>query len=138
MNAGDICGRAMLPSFTSALLFAAAAYALGFFQGSSSVAFGADHILDLIPGDTVASLVVTAGAAAAAATAAGSTCVPGQQNGSTTIYHAASSGSYPLSVVPAFSYMHSYFKDNPAPLRLPFTRCGVCWYEQPSHGAQHA
>lgn len=139
-----------------------AGYALGFFQGSASVAYGADHILDLIPCDAVASLVITAAAAASAAAAAGdtaagrptaasadaagclaapadsaasarttaalapgSTAVSLQDSGSTTIYHAASSGSYPLSILTAYVLMHDYFRHNPAPLRLPFTRWAV-------------
>jgi hypothetical protein len=47
-------------------------YALGFFQGCGSVAYGSDTILDLIPADTVAYLIIAAGAAAA--TTYGSPC----------------------------------------------------------------
>jgi hypothetical protein len=113
-----------------------AAYALGFFQGLSSVAYGSDTILDLIPVDTVAAVVITAAAAAAAdyGKPGGISCdaqTPAVQqqpqqssssNASTTIYHACSSHSHPLTITYAFNKMADFWTANPPPLRLPLTQ----------------
>jgi hypothetical protein len=86
-----------------------AAYALGFFQGRTSLAYNSDTFLDLIPADTVAALVI-----AAAANAASSPDV--------AIYHATSSGSHPLPIGYALDRMRRFWKKNPPPIKLPFTR----------------
>lgn len=86
-----------------------AAYALGFFQGRKSLAYNSDTFLDLIPADSVAALVI----AAAADTATSPTVA---------IYHATSSGSHPLLIGYALDRMRRFWKDNPPPIKLPFTR----------------
>lgn len=121
------------------LLFAPAAYAMQYFQGLQSVAYDSDTIVDLIPCDVVAALVIAAAAAAAAATSSFSlginpacSAVNGNQfiepqaaaalPGSTTIYHAASSQSYPLRIADVFASLKSYWTVNPPPVRLPFSK----------------
>jgi hypothetical protein len=110
----------------SAAAAAAAAYAMGFFQGLSSVAYGSDQILDLIPCDTVAALVIAAAAAAAADTqlslATSKAGSSSSSSGTTTIYHASSSASHPMPIADGFSYMADYWTANPPPLRLPLTK----------------
>uniref|UniRef100_A0A383WJS7 Fatty acyl-CoA reductase n=1 Tax=Tetradesmus obliquus TaxID=3088 RepID=A0A383WJS7_TETOB len=99
------------------------AYAMGFFQGLGSVAYGSDQRLDLIPCDTVAALVICAAAAATAAAAAdtGKAAAAGG-SGATTVYHASSSASHPLPIADGFGYMAEYWAANPPPLRLPLTK----------------
>jgi hypothetical protein len=88
---------------------------MGFFQGLSSVAYGSDQVVDLIPCDTVAALIITAAAA-------GTEQQTAECSSTTTIYHAASSASYPLPIADAFAYMADYWEANPPPLRLPATK----------------
>lgn len=91
-------------------------YALGFFQGLRSVAYPSDTILDLIPADVVAALVITAGAAAAAIY--GSVAA----DRSAVIFHAASAESHPLTISHCFREMQRFWRANPPPLCLPATR----------------
>uniref|UniRef100_A0A383WIR0 Fatty acyl-CoA reductase n=1 Tax=Tetradesmus obliquus TaxID=3088 RepID=A0A383WIR0_TETOB len=85
------------------------AYAMGFCQGLGSMAYGSDQVLDLIPCDTVAALVICAAAAAAADTAADTAqAAAAGTSGATTVYHASSSASHPLPIADAFSYMAEY------------------------------
>ncbi|WIA32702.1 hypothetical protein OEZ86_005888 [Tetradesmus obliquus] len=106
-------------------IMAAASYAMGFCQGLGSMAYGSDQVLDLIPCDTVAALVICAAAAAAAAadTAADTAqAAAAGTSGATTVYHASSSASHPLPIADAFSYMAEYWTANPPPLCLPLTK----------------
>lgn len=100
------------------------AYAMGFCQGLGSMVYGSDQVLDLIPCDTVAALVICAGAAAAAADTAADTAqaAAAGTSGATTVYHASSSASHPLPIADAFSYMAEYWTANPPPLCLPLTK----------------
>lgn len=91
-------------------------YALGFFQGVRSVAYGSDTILDLIPADVVAALVITAGAAAAATSGHSSADI------AAVIFHAASAESNPLTIKRSFQEMGRFWRANPPPLCLPATR----------------
>lgn len=91
-------------------------YALGFFQGLKSVAYGSDTILDLIPADVVAALVIAAGAAAAAT--AGSS----NADRAAVIFHAASAESNPLTINRCFKEMGCFWRANPPPLCLPASR----------------
>lgn len=93
----------------------AAGYALGFFQGTAGVAYASDMIIDLIPCDTVAQMVIAA--AAAAACSYGSAAA----DQAATIYHACSSESHPLPLPQAFDALHMFWTRNPACLCLPLT-----------------
>lgn len=101
---------------SSLLLFAA--YAAGFFTSTSSFAFGSDHILDLIPCDTVAALVIAAAAAAVAEADSAGAAAPTAAR----VYHSASSESYPLTAAYAVNEMEPFWSANPPPLRLPVTK----------------
>eukprot|EP00878_Enallax_costatus_P009179 GHUV01009596.1.p1 GENE.GHUV01009596.1~~GHUV01009596.1.p1 ORF type:complete len:597 (+),score=150.72 GHUV01009596.1:329-2119(+) len=87
-------------------------YAAGFFPTKSSMAFASDYILDIIPADVVAALVITA--AAAAAEAGTSTTAK--------VYHAASAVSHPLPVWYGTELMARFWSANSPPFRLPFAR----------------
>ena len=90
-----------------------AAYATGFFANMASFAFASDHLVDLIPCDTVAALVIAAAARAySAATAAAAA----------KVYHAASAVSHPLPVWYGTELMAKFWSANPPAFRLPFTR----------------
>lgn len=91
-------------------------YGQGFLHGVSSVAFSSDTLLDIVPADTVAHLVISAGAAAAATY--GSPCA----DRAAVIFHAAASQSNPLSIKQAFDIMAAFWKSNPPPQTLPATR----------------
>jgi hypothetical protein len=80
------------------------------------VAYGSDTFLDLIPADTVASLVIAAAAAASATYGS-----PSADSGA-VIFHAASSQSYPLTISMAFERMGIFWKANPPPLCLPASK----------------
>lgn len=90
-------------------------YAAGFFSNVSSMAFASDYIMDLIPCDTVAALVI---ASAAAAAAEADSDMAGT---AAKLYHAASAESYPLPVWYTVSQMAMFWSANPPPLRLPLT-----------------
>lgn len=107
----------LLPSPLASCLPLHAGYALGFFQGVKSVAYGSDTFLDLIPADVVAALVIAAGAAAAATHGSSSA------DKSAVIFHAASAQSHPLTIAGAFDRMARFWKANPPPLCLPATKC---------------
>eukprot|EP00879_Flechtneria_rotunda_P002618 GHRR01002820.1.p1 GENE.GHRR01002820.1~~GHRR01002820.1.p1 ORF type:complete len:370 (+),score=99.23 GHRR01002820.1:161-1270(+) len=89
-------------------------YSLGFYHSINGVAFASDYILDLIPCDVVAALVITAAAAAVAETGPNA-------SSSAKVYHAASAHSHPLMMSYSFSKMSEFWQANPPPLRLPFT-----------------
>ena len=90
-----------------------AAYATGFFANMASFAFASDHLVDLIPCDTVAALVIAAAARAySAATAAAAA----------KVYHAASAESYPLQATHVVNdILAPFWSAHPPPLRLPLT-----------------
>lgn len=92
-----------------------AGYAAGFFHSISSMAYASDYLLDLIPCDTVAALVI---AAAAAAAAEAGPSAPADAK----IYHAASAHSHPLTVGYAVQEAAKFWTVNPPPMRLPFSR----------------
>ena len=90
-------------------------YGAGFFSSIDGVAYASDAFLDLIPVDTVSSLIL----AAAAAAAAGGAAYPGD---AAKVYHAASADSFPLSIVKAYENLHKAWTGNACPARLPFAR----------------
>jgi hypothetical protein len=71
---------------------------------------------DIIPVDTVAALTIAAGAAALAG-------VQPQGAGRAAIYHATSSTSHPIPLPLTFDVAAAFWSANPAPARLPLTRC---------------
>lgn len=87
------------------------------------MAFSSDTILDIIPADTAAYLIISAGAAAAATY--GSLCA----DRSSVIFHAAASESSPLAVRQAFEALSSFWKANPPPVTLPAAR--YAWGSSP-------
>jgi hypothetical protein len=93
-----------------------AGFGLGFLQGMSSVAYSSDTLLDIIPADTVAHLIISAGAAAAATY--GSPCA----DRAAVIFHAAASESNPLPIKHAFDIMGAFWRANPPSVTLPATR----------------
>lgn len=95
---------------------AAAGYGWGFLQGARSVAHASDTILDVIPADTAASLIIAAGAAATATYS--SPCA----DRAAVIFHAAASASNPLPIRQAFEVMGAFWRANPPPVALPATR----------------
>jgi hypothetical protein len=88
-------------------------------------------LLDLVPVDIVSSLILAATAAAAGgegqrgkesgAGAGVAAAGEGEKKG-VVIYHATTSSSHPLHLPEAMTYLAKFFKSNPAPVRLPFTR----------------
>ena len=92
----------------------AAAYGMGFFHNIGSVAFASDAILDIIPVDVTAALVLAAAAAAAAHGPYGT--------GRAHVYHAASAASYPEGAPSFFKKLHAFWSANPPPFKLPFTK----------------
>jgi hypothetical protein len=90
-------------------------YGIGFFHDQSGVAFSSDNILDLIPVDTTAALLI-----AAASSAAANGPLP---SGKARVYHAASAASNPRSIVAHLSLLRDFWVANPPPFCLPFTRC---------------
>lgn len=87
---------------------------MGFFHDINSVAFASDAIVDVIPVDTTAALVV---AAAAGATAHGP-----YHGGRARVYHAASAASYPHRAPSFFKMLHDFWNANPPPFKLPFAK----------------
>jgi hypothetical protein len=92
-----------------------AGYAVGFFQGVFSVAFGSDYIMDIIPCDVVAAVTI---AAAAKASAVCGTPAAKQ----VPIYHACSAHCHPLTLGMVFDANSKFWRDNPPPLTLPGTK----------------
>eukprot|EP00878_Enallax_costatus_P001418 GHUV01001568.1.p1 GENE.GHUV01001568.1~~GHUV01001568.1.p1 ORF type:complete len:569 (+),score=137.92 GHUV01001568.1:356-2062(+) len=90
-------------------------YAAGFFSHITSVAYGSDYIMDLIPADVVAALVLAAAAAGLVSSSSGTPAL--------AIYHAASAESHPCPLKLVFDIMGKFWEKNPPPLRLPLT-----WY----------
>jgi len=87
---------------------------MGLFHNISSVAFSSDAILDIIPVDTTAALVITAAAAAAA---------HGPYAGDAArVYHAASAASYPEGAPAFFKELNAFWSANPPPFKLPFAQ----------------
>eukprot|EP00878_Enallax_costatus_P019662 GHUV01020746.1.p1 GENE.GHUV01020746.1~~GHUV01020746.1.p1 ORF type:complete len:334 (+),score=62.91 GHUV01020746.1:285-1286(+) len=91
------------------------AYAFGFFQGVSGVAYSSDYICDLIPCDTVAMMIIAATAEAVQRSSRGSGAVKA------TIYHACASESHPYTLTQGLSDLQSFWALNPPPLKLPAT-----------------
>lgn len=89
-------------------------YGIGFFHDQSGVAFSSDNILDLIPVDTTAALLI-----AAASSAAANGPLPSNQ---ARVYHAASADSHPRGIVAHLSLLRDFWVANPPPFCLPFTR----------------
>jgi hypothetical protein len=87
---------------------------MGFFNDIDSVAFASDAIVDIIPVDTTAYLVV---AAAAAASAHGP-----YRHGHARVYHAASAASNPEGAPSFFKKLHDFWTANPPSFKLPFAR----------------
>ena len=80
-------------------------------------------LMDLVPVDTVASLVLAAAAAAAVEQGQGVKAQQGATAGKgCRIYHASTSSVHPLRLPEAVSYLGKFFKANPAAVRLPLTR----------------
>lgn len=89
-------------------------YGIGFFHAQSGIAFSSDNILDLIPVDTTAALVI---AAASCAAANGPLA-----NGKARVFHATSAASHPRGIVEHLSLLRDFWVANPPPFCLPFTR----------------
>lgn len=91
-----------------------AAYGVGLFHDIGSVAFASDAILDLIPVDLTAALVIASAAAAA---------VHGPYAGNRArVYHSASAASYPEGAPSFFKNLNSFWSANPPPFKLPFAK----------------
>ena len=101
--------------FVVASCACAAGYAVGFFQGVFSIAYGSDYIMDIIPCDVVAS--VTIAAAAKAASVRGSPAAA-----EVPVYHACSGHCHPVSLGMIFDANARFWKANPPPLVLPGTK----------------
>lgn len=95
-------------------------YAVGFFPHITSVAYGSDYIMDLIPADVVAAVLVTAAAAGLVSSSRSSSGIGGPQH--VAIYHAASADSYPCPLKLVFDVISKFWQVNPPPLALPVTR----------------
>eukprot|EP00878_Enallax_costatus_P007771 GHUV01008134.1.p1 GENE.GHUV01008134.1~~GHUV01008134.1.p1 ORF type:complete len:416 (+),score=108.71 GHUV01008134.1:316-1563(+) len=91
-------------------------YAVGFFPHITSVAYGSDYIMDLIPADVVAAIVLTAAAAGLVSSSRGG----GSKE--PAIYHAASAHSHPCHLKLVFDVISKFWYLNPPPLCLPATR----------------
>lgn len=91
-------------------------YAIGFFHHITSVAYGSDYIMDLIPADVVAAVVLTAAAAALVSSSRGG------GSGAPAIYHATSAHSHPIHLKLVFDIIRKFWYPNPPPLCLPATR----------------
>jgi hypothetical protein len=87
---------------------------MGFFHDISSVAFASDAIVDVIPVDTTAYLVVAAAAAASVHGPYG--------HGHARVYHAASAASYPEGAPSFFKKLHDFWTANPPSFKLPLAR----------------
>lgn len=96
-------------------------YGAGFYHSIEGVAYTSDAWIDLIPVDTVSSLIIAAAAAAAAAARADGTQYP---LGRAKVYHATSAASHPFSVVDAYQAMHDFWTANRSPASLPLARWG--------------
>eukprot|EP00775_Hariotina_reticulata_P007405 gene7405-7614_t len=94
-------------------------YAAGFFQGVNSIAYRSDYMMDLIPVDTVAALVIAGGAYAAAAHSTPAAVTAARP---TTIFHAASAQSHPLTLRFVLETSAKFWSANPPPLVLPLTK----------------
>jgi hypothetical protein len=92
-----------------------AGYAVGFFQGVFSIAYGSDYIMDIIPCDVVAAVTI-----AAAAKAASAHNSPAAQE--VPIYHACSGHCHPVLLGSVFDANARFWKPNPPPLVLPGTK----------------
>lgn len=94
-----------------------AAYGMGCFHDLSMVAFASDAVIDLIPVDTTAALVVASAAAGLThATRASS------DEGRARVYCAASAHSYPQSAPSLFERANKWWTLNPSPFKLPLAR----------------
>lgn len=92
-------------------------YAVGFFAHITSVAYGSDYIMDLIPADVVAALVLTTAAAGLVDSSSGQVAAR-----PVAIYHAASAQSHPCPLTLVFNIISKFWELNPPPLVLPATR----------------
>lgn len=89
-------------------------YGAGFYHSISGVAYSSDAFVDLIPVDTVSTLIIAAAAGAAAS---------GPYPADTAkVYHVASSESHPCLVTSAYETMHNFWSSSPCPTKLPFAR----------------
>lgn len=93
-------------------------YAVGFFPHITSVAYGSDYIMDLIPADVVAAVVL----AGAAAGVVSSSKKGAGGLGAVAIYHAASAHSHTATLKLVFDIIGQFWAKNPPPFRLPGTR----------------
>jgi len=89
-------------------------YGAGLFHDMSGVAFASDAVVDLIPVDTVSSLIIVAAAAAAANGP--------YAGGRAKVFHATSAGTNPVSSPKVFEILHAFYSANDFPGRLPFAR----------------
>lgn len=92
----------------------ALSYGAGFYHSISLVGFASDAFIDLIPVDTVSTLIMTAAAAA---------LVSGPYAADTAkVYHAASAARHPYPATTAYETLNKFWVANPCPGMLPFSR----------------
>lgn len=100
--------------FLAGAAAANAGYGMGFMHSQSGIAFSSDHLLDAIPADTTAALLI-------AAVAAGAHRGPCSRGGA-RVFHACSTVSHPCSMVSHLQHFQDFWTANPLPFTLPLAR----------------